>query len=124
MAYPISQDTNSEHRKIIYFIAGPTAIGKSEVAVYLARKLNAEIVSCDSMQVYKGMDIITSKVTLAQRRRIKHHLIDIIKPEQKYNVAKYRKEAITICNKLFSKSCGSIYCQKYVRGLASKRRRK
>jgi len=78
----------------LIFLAGPTAVGKSKVAVILAKKLNAEIISCDSMQVYKGMDIITSKSSSAQRNRVRHHLIDIVEPTKRYNVVKFRKEAL------------------------------
>lgn len=80
--------------KKIIFITGPTAVGKSETAVYLAQKLNAEIISCDSMQVYKGMDIITSKPTAFLRKNVGHHLIDIIPAAREYNVSKYRREAL------------------------------
>lgn len=89
-------------KKKIIFLLGPTAIGKSAVAIYLAKKINAQIISCDSMQVYRGMDIITSKASPAQRKKIKHHLLDAIKPQEEYNVAKYRKEALSICDKLFT----------------------
>ena len=91
-----------EKNKKIVFLIGPTGIGKSAAAIILAKKINAEIISCDSMQVYRKMDIITSKATPAQRRIIKHHLLDIIDPAQEYNVAKYRKDALAICDKLFS----------------------
>ncbi len=77
----------------IIFLVGPTAIGKTAVAVKLAKRINAEIVSCDSMQVYCGMDIITSKPALALREKTAHHLIDITSPEKEYNVARYYKEA-------------------------------
>jgi tRNA dimethylallyltransferase len=90
-------------KKKIFFLIGPTAIGKSEVAISLAKKIKAEIISCDSMQVYRTMDIITSKATPAQRRAVKHHLQDIIEPAREYNVSKYRKQAISVCNKLFKK---------------------
>jgi tRNA dimethylallyltransferase len=90
--------------KNIIFLVGPTGIGKSAVATSLAKKINAEIISCDSMQVYRKMDIITSKATPAQRKRIKHHLIDTINPTQEYNVAQYRKDALSICDKLFKKN--------------------
>ncbi len=90
-------------KKKIIFLVGPTGIGKTDVAINLAQQLNAEIVSCDSMQVYRRMDIITSKVTLLQRRKVKHHLVSIVNPTSEYNVAKYRKQAIAICNKLFNK---------------------
>ncbi|TAM37081.1 tRNA (adenosine(37)-N6)-dimethylallyltransferase MiaA [bacterium] len=90
-------------KKKIIFLVGPTGIGKSAAAVNLAKKLNAEIISCDSMQVYRGMDVITSKASLAQRRQVKHHLLDIVKPSEEYNVARYRDEALAACEKLFKK---------------------
>jgi tRNA dimethylallyltransferase len=90
-------------KKKIIFLLGPTGIGKSAVAVSLAKKINAQIVSCDSMQVYRKMDILTSQVPLGERKGIKHHLAGILDPQQEYNVAKYRKAALAICDKLFSK---------------------
>ena len=78
----------------IIFIVGPTAVGKTEVAVRLAGKINAEIISCDSMQVYKGMDIITSKPTPILRKKTPHHLINIVSPTREYNVSRYRQEAL------------------------------
>jgi len=78
----------------IIFIVGPTAVGKTEVAMELALKLNAEIISCDSMQIYKGMNVISSSPALRLRRKIPHHLISCIKPDKEYNVAKYRRSAL------------------------------
>jgi tRNA dimethylallyltransferase len=89
--------------KKIIFLLGPTGIGKSVVAISLAKKINAEIISCDSMQVYRKMEILTSQVTSEQRKKVKHHLLGMIDPEQEYNVAKYRKAALSICDKLFQK---------------------
>ncbi|MBM3244557.1 MAG: tRNA (adenosine(37)-N6)-dimethylallyltransferase MiaA [Candidatus Omnitrophica bacterium] len=77
----------------IVFLVGPTAVGKTEVAAILAKKINTEVISCDSMQVYRGMDILTSKPTPALRKKVKHHLIDILSPQQEYNVSRYHKEA-------------------------------
>ncbi|MCX5693821.1 MAG: tRNA (adenosine(37)-N6)-dimethylallyltransferase MiaA [Candidatus Omnitrophica bacterium] len=90
-------------KKKIVFLLGPTGIGKSAVAISLAKKINAEIISCDSMQVYRKMNILTSKVSGEQRRKIKHHLLSSIDPSQEYNVAQYRQEALSICDKLFRK---------------------
>jgi len=90
-------------KKELIFLVGPTGIGKSAVAISLAKKINAEIISCDSMQVYRKMDILTSKVTLAQRKKVKHHLLGIIDPGQEYDAAKYREGVLSICAKLFSK---------------------
>ena len=90
-------------KKKIIFLLGPTGIGKSAVAINLTKKINAEVISCDSMQVYRKMDILTSKVTSGQRKKVKHHLLGIIDPGQEYNVAKYRRDALLICDKLLSK---------------------
>ena len=87
----------------IFFLIGPTAVGKTETAVLLAKKLNAEIISCDSMQIYKGMDIITSKPSKTLRRKIPHHLIDVLSAGKEYNVSKYRKDAVKIIKDIFSR---------------------
>ncbi len=78
----------------VIFLVGPTASGKTNLSIKLARKLNAEIISCDSMCVYKGMDILTSKPSLADRKKIRHHLIDIIPPTREFSVAEYRSMAL------------------------------
>lgn len=77
----------------LIFLVGPTAVGKSRAAVTLAKKIDAQIVSCDSMQVYKGMDIITSKPSQSLRRKVAHHLIGVVLPTREYNVSEYRKAA-------------------------------
>ncbi len=79
----------------LIFILGPTAVGKSEVAMELASKIGGEIVSADSMQVYRGMDIGTAKPTLLERRGIPHHLLDILDISQPYDVAQFRELAYT-----------------------------
>jgi len=76
-------------------IVGPTAIGKTEISIKLAEQFKAEIVSADSMQFYKGMDIGTAKPTLAERERIPHHLIDIVNPDEPMSLALYQKAAQT-----------------------------
>jgi tRNA dimethylallyltransferase len=75
-------------------VAGPTAVGKTAAAINLAEKLNGEIISGDSMQVYKGMDIGTAKITDKERQKIPHHLIDILNPDTPFSAAdfKYRAE--------------------------------
>jgi tRNA dimethylallyltransferase len=70
---------------------GPTASGKTEVAIRLAEELDAEIVSVDSMQVYRGMDIGTAKPTMLERRGIPHHLIDVAEPEDDFSAAEFRR---------------------------------
>lgn len=70
-------------------LTGPTASGKSGVAIDLARRIDGEIISVDSIAVYRGMDIGTAKPTLAERERVAHHLIDVACPSQEYSVANY-----------------------------------
>jgi tRNA dimethylallyltransferase len=72
-----------------WFLTGPTASGKSEVSLQLARKLDAEIISVDSMAVYKGMDIGTAKPSLMERESIPHHLIDLVDPTADYSVSQF-----------------------------------
>src|SRR5512143_4279642 len=79
--------------KSILIIAGPTAVGKTEASILLAQELSAEIVSADSMQIYRGMDIGTAKPTKEQRRIVYHHMIDIVEPEQPYSVGDYLRDA-------------------------------
>lgn len=74
-------------------IVGPTASGKTKLAVKLAQKFNGEIVSADSMQIYKGMQIATAKPTVAETEGIKHHLIDFVSPDETYSVAMFVKDA-------------------------------
>ncbi|MDP1853979.1 MAG: tRNA (adenosine(37)-N6)-dimethylallyltransferase MiaA [Candidatus Omnitrophota bacterium] len=87
------RNTKLQKKNKIIFIIGPTAVGKSELAVKLAKKINGEIVSADSMSFYRRMDIISSKPAKHLRKQIPHHLIDIITPEEEYNVAKFIKES-------------------------------
>ena len=70
---------------------GPTASGKTEAAIRLAEKLNGEVVSVDSMQVYRGMDIGTAKPSILERRGIAHRLVDIVEPEVEFSVAEFRR---------------------------------
>ncbi|MFN5899642.1 MAG: tRNA (adenosine(37)-N6)-dimethylallyltransferase, partial [Planctomyces sp.] len=70
-------------------LAGPTASGKSAAALLLAERIGAEIVSLDSMTVYKGMDIGTAKPSHAERQRVAHHLLDIADPWEEFSVAEY-----------------------------------
>jgi tRNA dimethylallyltransferase len=74
-------------------LVGPTAVGKTAVAMELARRLNGEIVSADSMQIYKYLDIGTGKPTPAERAAVPHHLIDFVEPDQPYSVADFKDDA-------------------------------
>lgn len=77
-------------------VCGPTAVGKTDAAIALAPRLNAEIVCADSRTVYRGMDIGTAKPTSAQRARVPHHLLDIADPNQVVTLATYRDKAVQV----------------------------
>ena len=80
-----------KHKVVV--ICGPTASGKTSLSIELAKKIDGEIISCDSMQIYKDMNVGTAKVTKTEMQGIKHYLIDIISPEERYSVADYKKAA-------------------------------
>ncbi len=78
-----------DHLRQCWFLAGPTAAGKTAAAIRLAERLGAEIISLDSMAIYKGMDIGTAKPTAEERQKVPHHLIDIIEPHEEFSLADY-----------------------------------
>jgi tRNA dimethylallyltransferase len=84
-------------------VVGPTATGKSGLALALAEKLGGEIISADSIQVYRGFDIGTAKLSLEERRKVPHHLIDILAPEEDYSAASFRNQADRIIHLLHEK---------------------
>lgn len=81
-------------KPLVVFLVGPTAIGKTSLSIALARRLDAEIISCDSMQVYKGMDILTSKPSRRQLEAVRHHLLGVVAPAKEFNVSRYRALAL------------------------------
>ncbi|MEE1037977.1 MAG: tRNA (adenosine(37)-N6)-dimethylallyltransferase MiaA [Eubacterium sp.] len=89
-------------RKIIV-VAGPTAVGKTEYAIEVAKKINGEIVSCDSMQLYKYMDIGSAKPTAEERAQVYHYLVDEIDPKDAFSVAEYQKLAKAAIEEIFEK---------------------
>lgn len=82
----------NEKQKVIV-ICGPTASGKTALSIELAKKINGEIISADSMQIYKDMDIGTAKPTKEEMQGIKHYLLDFVSPEERYSVAQYKQDA-------------------------------
>lgn len=80
-----------------WFLAGPTAAGKSDASLELAERLNAEIISLDSMALYRGMEIGTAKPSHEARARVPHHLIDILEPHEEYSLADYVQHAQSVC---------------------------
>ena len=87
----------------IITVVGTTASGKSDLGIVLAKKFNGEIVSCDSRQVYKGLDLGTGKVTLEEQNEVKHHLLDIKKPNEKFSLAEYQKLAYRAINDILAR---------------------
>src|SRR5713226_574442 len=86
-----------------FALLGPTASGKSRLAVSLAEKLPLEIVSVDSAQVYRGMDIGTAKPSVNERARVPHHLIDIVDSDQGYSTGRWRADAIRVVLEIFQR---------------------
>lgn len=91
------------NKKRVIVLAGPTATGKSALAMQLADQMNGEIITADSMQVYKGMDIGTAKATLKEQARIPHHLIDIREMSEVFNVVDFYYEARHACMQVIAR---------------------
>ena len=92
----------------IICIAGPTASGKTALAVALAKELGGEVVSCDSMQIYQGMDVGTAKPTLEEMDGIVHHMIDIIRPDEDFSVSRYCQMAAPIVDDIIARGKTAI----------------
>ena len=88
----------------VIVICGPTASGKTALSIELAKKINGEVVSADSMQIYKDMDIGSAKVTKDEMDGIKHYLIDIVSPDERYSVADYKKAAKAAIKEILEKN--------------------
>ena len=86
-----------------YALLGPTASGKSRLALALAERLSLEIVSMDSAQVYRDMDIGTAKPGAAERKRVPHHLIDVLDPDRSYSTGRWRTDAIAAVREILSR---------------------
>ena len=84
---------NNKIKPKVIVIVGPTASGKTALSIELAKKINGEIISCDSMQIYKDLNIGSAKPTIEEMQGIKHYLIDEIEPTQRFSVAEYKKRA-------------------------------
>lgn len=89
---------------MIYVITGPTGVGKTNISIKLAKLLNASIISCDSMQIYKELNIGTAKITEKEKQNIKHYLIDIKSVTEDYSVYDYQKDARKVLDKLIKEN--------------------
>ena len=94
----------------IICVVGPTASGKTALAVELAKHYNGEVISCDSMQIYKRMDIGTAKPTAEEMQGIPHHMIDIIEPTEDFSVSRYCEMATPILENVLSRGRTAVIC--------------
>lgn len=88
-------------KKPLIILTGPTAVGKTALSVALAKKLNGEIISADSMQVYKYMDIGSAKITKEEMAGVRHHLIDVLRPDEEFHVARFQQMAKDALQKIY-----------------------
>ncbi len=87
----------------LVILTGPTAVGKTELSINLAKRINGEIISADSMQVYKRMDIGTAKIKKEEMQSVPHHLIDILEPAEEFNVVKFQEYARKAMEQIYAK---------------------
>ena len=97
-------------RKKIVIICGPTASGKTALAINIAKKFNGEIISADSLAIYKKLDIGTAKPTLSERSEVKHHLIDVVEPTDKFSVSDYEELTLPIIDDILNRGKLPIIC--------------
>ena len=90
-------------KKKIIFIVGPTSVGKTKLSVDIAKEFSGEIISCDSMQIYKEMDIGSAKPTVEEMQEIKHYLVDFVSPEKRYSVSEYKEDASKAIEEIINK---------------------
>ena len=96
--------------KPILCIVGPTASGKSSLALELAQRLHGEVVSCDSMQIYRGCDIVTAKATRVEQALVPHHLLDIISPDEPFSAASWARAANEVIAQIEARGHTPIVC--------------
>lgn len=92
-----------EEKKPLVVLTGPTAVGKTKTSIMLAKRIGGEIISADSMQVYRGMDIGSAKITKQEMEDIPHYLIDILEPEEEFNVVLFQKKAKEAMDTIYKK---------------------
>ena len=94
----------------VIVITGPTASGKTSLSIEIAKHLNGEIVSADSMQIYKGMNIGTAKATAQEKAQVPHHMLDVAEPYEDYSVARYVEDARKCCNDIIERGKIPVIC--------------
>ena len=91
-------------KRKLYILAGPTAVGKTSLSIELAKRNDLEIISADSVQVYKGLDIGSAKIKQEEMRGIRHYLIDVLEPDENFNVARFQKMANEAAAEIYAKN--------------------
>ena len=94
---------NDNNNRPLVILTGPTAVGKTELSIRLAKTINGEIISADALQVYRGMDIGTAKVTREEMDGVNHYLIDVIEPEDEFSVAVFKEMAESAIKEIYQK---------------------
>lgn len=94
---------NTKQKRPLIILTGPTAVGKTKLSIALAQAINGEIISADSMQVYKGMDVGTAKITPEEMQGIPHYLIDEFPPDEDFNVVKFKEYAMNYVEEIYAK---------------------
>jgi tRNA dimethylallyltransferase len=87
-------------KRPLLVVAGPTGVGKTAMAVALARRIPLEVISADSRQVYRGMDVATGKPTRQEQRAVPHHLVDVVNPDERYHAARFRADAARLIDEI------------------------
>jgi len=98
----------NETRPPLFLLVGPTGVGKTECSIRLAKRLNAEIISCDSMQIYRRMNIGTAKITKEEMQDVVHHMIDIIEPWESYSVCDFTSDAALVYRDILSRGKNAL----------------
>ena len=93
----------NQDKKPLVILTGPTAVGKTELSIKLAKAINGEIISADSIQVYKHMDIGSAKVTQDEMEGVKHYLIDVLEPTDEFNICVFKQMATAAMEEIYAK---------------------
>ena len=89
--------------KKLVVLTGPTAVGKTELSIRLAKAINGEIISADSVQIYKKLDIGSAKITTEEMDNVKHYLVDELEPDEEFNVYRFKEMALPAIEKIYAK---------------------
>nr|MBX2815825.1 (d)CMP kinase [Saprospiraceae bacterium] len=101
-------DLNKGVQKTLIAIGGPTASGKSKLALHLARQLQTEIISADSRQIYRGLDVGTAKPTLNERASVRHHIIDHLNVDEPFSAAQFEQDASTLIDAILNEKSSVV----------------